>query len=251
MRAAILVLLSLLAAVGTAADHPHLHISSWQRQKESDSTVSESFRLSVRMDKACQLIADDHYFDPAAAGTPVVLTLPVGVHIIRASCRHYYSDTLIVTCAMAGMEASGEWQVSMSDTFSGITAEDIKAGPHLQVQNVAGYPYHFSATSNDVYEWADVMPEYTGGEKAFVDALHHVSYIDSAADVIRGKVMVSFVVEKDGSVSDIQVQPRELDRYSNIKAILAPMRFRPGRIVDAVVRVRLKVPVFICLRSGE
>ncbi|MBS1594257.1 MAG: energy transducer TonB [Bacteroidetes bacterium] len=229
-----------------AGEPARMHVGPPHPQAHTDQYNGEHFRLVLHTDKACQVLVDEKPVN--TSDTLITLLLPVGVHVVTLNARHYYGDTVWVDCTMPGMEATAQWYIRAVDTSSDLTIGDIKFGGGVKVQNVAGYPYHFAARLNDEYEWADVMPEYIGGEGAFMSSLHQVSYSDSAADVIRGKVRVSFVVEKDGSVSDIQVQPRELERYSDIVARVQAMRFRPGKIVDTVIRVRMQVPIFICLR---
>ncbi len=229
-----------------AGEPSRMHVGPPHPQAHTDQYYGEHFRLVLHTDKACQVLLDEKPMN--TSDTFITLLLPVGLHVVTLNARHYYGDTVWVDCTMPGMEASAQWYIRAVDSSSEISSGDLRFGPRLKVVNIVGYPYHFFATLNDVYEWADVMPEYIGGEAAFMSSLHQVSYSDSAADVIRGKVRVSFVVEKDGSVSDIQVQPRELERYSDIVARVQAMRFRPGKIVDTVIRVRMQVPLFICLR---
>ena len=62
--------------------------------------------------------------------------------------------------------------------------------------------------ANDkVLEKAEVMPEYPGGDQAMMDFVaKNVQYPQEARDKeISGRVLVSFIVEKDGSIADVKV----------------------------------------------
>lgn len=58
-----------------------------------------------------------------------------------------------------------------------------------------------------VYETVEVMPEYIGGAEALYKTLAEtVRYPKEAQDLgVQGRVMVQFVVEKDGTLSDVKV----------------------------------------------
>ena len=63
-------------------------------------------------------------------------------------------------------------------------------------------------TSNDkVFEKVEDMPEFPGGEQAMMDFVSkNVVYPKEAQEKgISGRVMVSFIVEKDGSVNEVKI----------------------------------------------
>lgn len=95
--------------------------------------------------------------------------------------------------------------------------------------------------------WASEMPSYEGGmENFYVFLSRKVKYPRRAQQIgVEGRVFVQFVVEKDGSLSDIQVVKgigagcdEEALRVMN----LVP-RFIPGKQGDVRVRVKMIVPI--------
>lgn len=99
----------------------------------------------------------------------------------------------------------------------------------------------------------EVMPEYRGGEERLYFRLEHIRYIfiDRMKN-IQGKVLVTFVVEKDGSVSNIKLlqgltpeQDKEV-----IRVVHNLRRWKPGLQDGKPVRVQLSIPIdFKMLKS--
>lgn len=95
---------------------------------------------------------------------------------------------------------------------------------------------------------AETMPAFQGGNlldfRAWVQA--NVLYPAEAINAnIQGRVVLSFVVEKDGSVSNIQIlqTPDQLLTDAAKNAIAASPRWEPGKQKDKEVRVRYTLPV--------
>ena len=63
-------------------------------------------------------------------------------------------------------------------------------------------------TKDKVFEKLDEMPEFPGGGKAMMQWLsHNIQYPKDAIEAkIEGRVVVSFIVEKDGSISNAEVK---------------------------------------------
>lgn len=68
---------------------------------------------------------------------------------------------------------------------------------------------------------------------------------DAVRDGIQGRVMVEFVIEKDGKVSQVKVTrgvSEELDAEA-VKVISASPKWKPGKVSGQKVRCRMTVPV--------
>ncbi|MCB9171024.1 MAG: TonB family protein [Flavobacteriales bacterium] len=95
-----------------------------------------------------------------------------------------------------------------------------------------------------LYTRAEVMPQYPGGDKELV---HYVRDRVVAKDGmrVRGKITASFVVEKDGHLSDVKVvegQGEELDERV-VNALKSTLPWSPGTEKGQPVRVQVKMPV--------
>ncbi len=101
--------------------------------------------------------------------------------------------------------------------------------------------------SNDsIYQIVDEMPEFPGGEKALMDYMsQNVKYPEEAKNKnIAGRVFISFVVEKDGSVSNVKVL-RGIGGGCDeeaVRVIKGMPKWKPGMQKGKPVRVNFQMP---------
>ncbi len=102
-------------------------------------------------------------------------------------------------------------------------------------------------TSNDkVFEKVEDMPEFPGGEQAMMDFVaKNVQYPKEAMEKgISGRVMVGFIVEKDGSISDVKVVKGiggGCDEEA-VRVVKAMSKWKPGKEKGKPVRVSYMMP---------
>lgn len=103
-------------------------------------------------------------------------------------------------------------------------------------------------TSNDkVFEKVEDMPEFPGGEQAMMDFVSkNVVYPKDAQEKgISGRVFVSFIVEKDGSVSNVKVM-RGIGGGCDeeaVRVISGLPKWKPGKQEGKPVRVSYQMPI--------
>ena len=102
------------------------------------------------------------------------------------------------------------------------------------------------AASDKVYEKVEVMPEFPGGDQAMMDFVaKNVVYPQEARDKeISGRVMVGFIVEKDGSISDAKVVKGiggGCDEEA-VRVVNAMPKWKPGKQKGKPVRVSFMMP---------
>jgi len=98
-----------------------------------------------------------------------------------------------------------------------------------------------------VFEVVEQMPEFPGGQAALLKWISdNIKYPTIAEENgIQGRVVCTFVVERDGSVTDVQVA-RSIDPSLDKEAVrvLKKMpRWNPGKQNGSAVRVKYTVPV--------
>lgn len=99
----------------------------------------------------------------------------------------------------------------------------------------------------DVFVSVEKSPEFPGGVKAFTTYLEkNVRY--PAADRennMQGKVMVSFVVETDGKLTDVSAVrgPSETLKEEGVRVIASSPAWKPGIQDGKPVRVQYTVPI--------
>lgn len=94
---------------------------------------------------------------------------------------------------------------------------------------------------------AEVMPEFPGGQSAFMEFMtENIKYPESQKESgLSGKVIVSFVVGKNGEVRDAQVIKSLQDEFDQAALdVVANMpHWTPGKNGDKNVAVEMKLPV--------
>lgn len=102
-------------------------------------------------------------------------------------------------------------------------------------------------SENKVYTSVDENPQFRGGPMALRNYLDtHLSYPKKAREThLQGKVFVSFVVNKDGKVSDatiVQGVHPLLDAEA-LRVVSAMPKWKPGKMHDEPVRVAYTLPI--------
>ena len=145
------------------------------------------------------------------------------------------NGVIIVTTKDAAREAL---TMTLQPASSTATSDDV------EVVVVDMYPETHDSEAFDVVE---KMPEYPGGIEAFMKFLsENVRYPEAASKAgIQGRVLVNFIVEKDGSISNIHVI-QNVNEYLDAEAVRvvgAMPKWTPGMQEGKAVRVKYAVPI--------
>ena len=108
--------------------------------------------------------------------------------------------------------------------------------------------------SNKAYDAVDEMPQFPGGPSALFEFLSkNIQYPKEAEDAnLQGRVIVSFVVEKDGSVSNAKVV-RPIDPLLDAEALRvvnSMPKWIPGKQNGEAFRVKYTIPVTFRVEGG-
>ena len=98
-----------------------------------------------------------------------------------------------------------------------------------------------------IYSSAEQMPQFPGGEAALMKYIQsHIQYPPTAAkNHVQGRVIVQFIVWKDGSVDEVKVVrsvDKDLDKEA-IRVCKTLPKFTPGRQNGKIVPVWYTLPV--------
>ena len=113
-------------------------------------------------------------------------------------------------------------------------------------------PKHEEITE-EIFVVVEEQPEYPGGNVAMMKFLgDNISYpVIAQENGIQGRVICNFVVERDGSITDVQVVrgvDPSLDREA-VRVIEQMPRWKPGKQRGSAVRVRFTLPVVFRLQN--
>jgi TonB family protein len=113
--------------------------------------------------------------------------------------------------------------------------------------------YQQQENPNKVYEAVDHVPEFIGGPSAFGSYLvKTIKYpADARKDKIEGKVYVTFIVERDGSLTDVKVLrgPGHGLNEEALRVIKSSPKWKPGTQDGKKVRIAYTIPVNFTLQK--
>ena len=112
-----------------------------------------------------------------------------------------------------------------------------------------------TTTDDKVYDVCEQMPIYEGGDAALLKYLtDSVKYPELAKKHgVQGRVVIGFIVEKDGSLTDIKVlRPVDIALDAEALRVVKGMpKWIPGCHDGQLVRVEYNVPVSFRLKPLE
>lgn len=109
-----------------------------------------------------------------------------------------------------------------------------------------------SQSKQNVYDVVEQMPEFPGGMPAMIEFLQtNLNYPkDAKKQKVGGRVLVMFVVETDGSMSNVRVAKKifpSLDAEA-LRVVKAMPKWNPGKEKGKPVRVNYTLPIVFSLK---
>lgn len=103
----------------------------------------------------------------------------------------------------------------------------------------------------DIFEKADALPEFPGGMSALIRFIYKtVKYPEVARkQKIQGRVVCSFVIEKDGSVSEVKLEKGVYSFLDDeaIRVLKLMPSWNPGLKSGEPTRIKYVLPVYFTL----
>jgi TonB family protein len=137
-----------------------------------------------------------------------------------------------------------------ADTSNGIlfinTKEYVKNGKK-EVVDVAVKKSDEEAEPEGAFDVVEQMPEFPGGAAGMMKFIaENVKYPEEAySKGIEGRVLVQFIIEKDGSVTNVKVIKKVNDAIDAeaVRVVKAMPKWKPGKQNGREVRVKYTIPV--------
>ena len=143
-------------------------------------------------------------------------------------------------------------QEELNKTNTAIDAFDVKgndeaAGEVLKAKEVIAQPEPPKEEETKVFDVVEQMPSFPGGPSALMQFLSsNIKYpVVAEENGVQGRVVCTFVVEKDGSITDVRVIKSvdpSLDKEA-MRVVKSMPRWIPGKQNGSAVRVKYTVPV--------
>lgn len=146
-------------------------------------------------------------------------------------------------------------QQELTETKVAISIADVKGNDEVNGKDIADLKQVVTQAAPEpekVFDMVEQMPTYPGGTSELLSYLaKNIKYPPIAQENgTQGRVIIQFVVEKDGSIADVRVA-RGVDPYLDKEAMrvirLMP-RWIPGKQNGEAVRVKYTVPVMFKLQ---
>lgn len=164
-----------------------------------------------------------------------ILTLLITLCPILAFASDYrYFESTVVNNAT---DKDSEYiaQDSVDESISNLNSNRAKIKKHVHQKK---------HNEEKVYEVVEQMPSFPGGQEALMTYINNnIKYPEE--DCGQGRVTVSFIVEKDGSITNATIR-RSVDPAFDreaLRVISSMPKWIPGKNNGRKVRVRFNVPV--------
>ena len=143
-------------------------------------------------------------------------------------------------------------QDELMSSKAAIGTFDVKgndeSGEVLKAKEViATEPVKPKEEENKVFDVVEQMPSYPGGNGALMQYLSsHIKYpVIAEENGIQGRVICTFVVERDGSITDVRIAKSvdpSLDKAA-MRVVSSMPKWIPGKQNGSAVRVKYTLPV--------
>ncbi len=164
-----------------------------------------------------------------------ILTLLITLCPILAFASDYrYFESTVVNNAT---DKDSEYIVpdSVDESISNLNSNRAKIKKHVHQKK---------HNDENIYEVVEQMPSFPGGQEALMTYINHnIKYPEE--DCGQGRVTVSFIGEKDGSITSATIR-RSVDPAFDreaLRVISSMPKWIPGKNNGRKVRVRFNVPV--------
>ena len=144
---------------------------------------------------------------------------------------------LVLLCSM-GLAAQTEDVIRSND-------QPVSLHSSNEEDSISGKEY-----VGKIYDVVEEQPSFPGGQTALMSWLSKNLHFAHTCDSFHGRVVISFVVEPDGSLSNIQVARKanpEIDEEF-IRLVKAMPKWIPGNQNGQAVRVKYNMPLTICMQ---
>jgi len=161
-------------------------------------------------------------------------------------------------------DKTGGWKIFVHPKLILGTALILSTNAAAQkpVENQKNDTTHYSvadvykiADNDTIYTYTDTRAQFVGGDRALMKWLNEkinppTSYIEMCYVGIQGKVFIKFVVEKDGSITNIEVIRGMHSAFDNevVRLIEKMPKWQPAQYNGKPVRSYFTLPVTFILK---
>ena len=161
---------------------------------------------------------------------------------VATVCNNFNVLPLKLRIRMMNKKRTNSWlraNAAGNPLMVGVTVDGTPAQDEAQAEG--------SVVQGEVFDVVEKMPEFPGGQQELMNFLmKNIKYPKEATDKgTQGRVVVQFVVNKDGSVVEptvVKSVSPELDQEA-LRVVKMMPKWQPGKQNGEVVRVKYTIPV--------
>lgn len=254
MKALVVVPMAALAVVAFA--NPHVDAVAEQIQSESDAVVSQAVtEMKNEMTPTQE--------QPLVQVEETEENVEVVGKVVDIDSKPIIGAAILIRGTKKGSVTDPEGLFRMKDVPVGSWIDVMYVGyktVSMQVTKANASAMRFvmekeNASEGMAFDVVEQMPQFPGGMPALMKWLQdNMKYPKEAQDAKQqGRVIVSFVVEKDGSITNVRVVKSvtpALDEEA-IRVVKAMPKWNPGMQNGEPVRVNYTVPISFQLYGGK
>ena len=177
------------------------------------------------------------------------IVIPISKHGLSFSYNITANGSIYIKIDNVKMK---EEKITWQTNPDGIILEDLffqLQSDSLKYDELVNWNPNEELAYNEVIEIdkVDEKPSFPGGESAMKSYLNStLKYpIDAQENGVQGRVIVQFIIEKDGSISDVKISESvnpSFDREA-LRVVKAMPKWNPGKLQGIPARVKNEVPV--------
>lgn len=177
------------------------------------------------------------------------IVIPISKHGLSFSYNITANGSIYIKIDNVKMK---EKKITWQTNPDGIILEDLffqLQSDSLKYDELVNWNPNEELAYNEVIEIdkVDEKPSFPGGESAMKSYLNsNVKYpVEAQENCIQGRVIVQFIIEKDGSISDVKISRSvdpSFDREA-LRVVKAMPKWNPGKLQGIPARVKNEVPV--------
>lgn len=174
------------------------------------------------------------------------IVIPISKHGLSFSYNITANGSIYIKIDNVKMK---EEKITWQTNPDGIILEDLffqLQSDSLKYDELVNWNPNEELAYNEVIEIdkVDEKPSFPGGESAMKSYLNsNVKYpVEAQENCIQGRVIVQFIIEKDGSISDVKISRSvdpSFDREA-LRVVKAMPKWNPGKLQGIPARVKTK-----------
>lgn len=212
--------------------------------RENPSDNNTFFALSYDDTNNTAFIYNDYVCGYYEVPAPMRAGFKTGARNLQAENPDEYWK-LVKECME---KVTANWKAKNGESASSSAAASSNASSNNSAPKVV-----LSDDPNFVYDVADVMPTFLGGTKALTMYLaKNTKYPEAAMKAgQQGRVLCNFIVEKDGTISDLKVLKKvwPLLEEEAKRVVMGMPKWVPAMMGEQAVRCRYSLPIMFRIKK--